>query len=254
MKILKYNSKTCFDIIGDIHGCYEELCELLDCLGYQFNGVFYESHGRKALFVGDLVDRGPSSPQVVELVMEMVKNHSAFCIPGNHDVKLIKKLSGYPLKVRFGLAESLAQFKTKSQAFIRDFIRFIESLPCYCILDQGKLIVSHAGLPERLHGSESEEALSFSIYGSPHGSFSDEILPRRVPWYNDYRGQALVVFGHTTVLEPKLINNTLDIDTGCVFGGALTALRYPEMDLVSIKAKRIYSDLGHPLVNLNMRN
>jgi diadenosine tetraphosphatase ApaH/serine/threonine PP2A family protein phosphatase len=69
----------------------------------------------------------------------------------------------------------------------------------------------------------------------------------RYPWANDYTGRATVVYGHTPVRTPTWVNNTICIDTGCVFGGALTALRYPERELVAVPAEREYFAPGRPL-------
>jgi protein phosphatase len=234
-----------FDIIGDIHGCCEELVQLLQKLGYTVTGDAREPQvsapaGRKAVFVGDLVDRGPDSPGVLRLVMHMVAGGTALCVPGNHDVKLQRKLYGRDVRVTHGLAETLQQLEGESDEFRREVARFIDKLVSHYVLDDGKLVVAHAGLKQELQGRTSARVRDFALYGETTGETDEFGLPVRYEWANDYRGDALVVYGHTPVPEAEWVNRTICIDTGCVFGGRLTALRYPERELVSVPAARIY--------------
>lgn len=98
-----------FDIIGDVHGCRSELTELLIRLGYtRSDAAWSHPEGRRAVFLGDLVDRGPDSPGVLGLVMDMVASGNALCVQGNHDNKLERKLAGRDVKVNHGMAETLA--------------------------------------------------------------------------------------------------------------------------------------------------
>ncbi len=235
-----------FDIIGDIHGCYEELCELLIRLGYVFNSAgnsdlhIVHPQKRKAIFLGDLVDRGPQTPAVLRLVMRMVNDGVAMCVAGNHDVKLVKKLKGKDVRITHGLKESLEQLENEPDEFKQEVIKFIDNLISYIVLDGGKLIVAHAGMKEELQGLFSDGARHFALYGETTGETDECGMPVRYNWAKDYRGVAMVVYGHTPVAEPEWINKTICIDTGCVFGGKLTALRYPENELVSVKALRTY--------------
>ncbi|MEN8216625.1 MAG: polynucleotide kinase-phosphatase [Pseudomonadota bacterium] len=227
-----------FDIIGDVHGCFDELIELLDKLGYQRGGNHPE--GRKAVFLGDLVDRGPKTPEVLRLVMDMVAAGTAICVPGNHDIKLMRKLKGKNVKLTHGLAESVQQLEKLSPAFHQQILEFIDSLISHYQLDGGKLIVAHAGMSENLQGRASGKVREFALYGETTGETDEFGLPVRYDWAADYRGRAMVVYGHTPVPEAQWLNNTICIDTGCVFGGKLTALRYPEKELVSVPAKYTY--------------
>lgn len=234
-----------FDIIGDVHGCFDELLALLAKLGYSvdLNGDRYSvipPEGRKAVFVGDLVDRGPKSPDVLRLVMSMVKSGTALCVPGNHDMKLHKKLQGKNVSVNHGLAETMEQLKHEPQEFIAEVERFLYALVSHYVLDDGKLVVAHAGLKEEMHGRGSGAVRAFCMYGETTGETDEFGLPVRYEWAREYRGKAKVVYGHTPVIEPQWLNRTIDIDTGCVFGGKLTALRYPEEELVSVEAKEVY--------------
>ncbi len=235
-----------FDIIGDIHGCFDELIILLEQLGYQIqfsNSKYTISHpqGRRVIFLGDLVDRGPKIPQVLQLVIDMVVAGNAFCIKGNHDVKLVRKLMGHNVKLVHGLEESINQLQKTSIDFHNKIIEFINNLPEHYLFDAGKLVVAHAGLPEELQGRDAGKVYEFALYGKVIGREKSG-FPIRYNWANDYNGSAMVVYGHTPIIDSKWVNNTICIDTGCVFGGKLTALRYPEKDLVSITAKDTYYD------------
>ena len=234
-----------FDLIGDVHGCYEELLALLRELGYVVAGTREQPQvqapaGRKAVFVGDLVDRGPDSPSVLRLVMHMVGNGTALCVPGNHDVKLQRKLAGRDVRITHGLAETLQQLEGEDTGFLQQIERFVDGLVSHYVLDDGKLVVAHAGLREELQGRSSARVREFALYGETTGETDTFGLPVRYDWAQDYRGRATVVYGHTPVPEPEWVNQTICIDTGCVFGGRLTALRYPERELVSVPAARIH--------------
>ena len=241
-----------FDIVGDVHGCYDELCELLLALGYQIEndgGSSRLSHplGRKAVFVGDLVDRGPKTPEVLKLVMASVNRGTAYCVAGNHDVKLVKKLNGRDVKLTHGLAESIAQLEGETASFRSEVAIFLDKLVSHYVFDQGKLVVAHAGLREEMHGRGSGAIRSFAMYGETTGETDEYGLPVRYNWATDYRGRAAVVYGHTPVPYADWLNNTICIDTGCVFGGKLTALRYPERELVSVPARKTYYEPSRPL-------
>jgi protein phosphatase len=234
-----------FDIIGDVHGCFEELVELLGQLGYSVDrrndGYSVSSiHGRKLIFVGDLVDRGPGTVQVLRLVSGLVGSGQAFCVPGNHDMKLVRALRGRDVKRTHGLAETMEQLGQEAEAFRIEVAKFLDDLVSHLVFDDGKLVVAHAGLKESMHGRGSGAVREFALYGETTGETDEFGLPVRYNWAADYRGKALVVYGHTPVPEPLFLNNTVNIDTGCAFGGQLTALRYPEREIASVKALRTY--------------
>jgi protein phosphatase len=240
-----------FDFIGDVHGCADELVALLTTLGYEVaedRSTASHPDGRTVFFVGDLVDRGPDSPGVLRLAMGMVRDGTAGCIPGNHENKLLRALRGRKVQVSHGLAETLAQLEGETEMFRAEVVEFIDGLVSHAVLDDGRCVVAHAGLPERLHGRSSGAVRSFALYGDTTGETDEFGLPVRYPWANDYRGSAAVVYGHTPVPAAEWINNTICIDTGCVFGGKLTALRYPERELVSVPADRMYYEPIRPLV------
>lgn len=233
-----------FDVIGDVHGCREELDELLTELGY-VDGAHPDS--RTAVFVGDLVDRGPDTPGVLRRVMAMAEAGSALVVCGNHEQKLVRALNGRNVKTTHGLAESLEQLSAQDEEFRAKAHAFCESLIAHYVLDGGKLVVAHAGLPEKFHGRASGRVRSTALYGDTTGETDEYGLPVRLPWARDYRGKAMVLYGHTPTLEPEWINGTMCLDTGCVFGGKLTALRYPEREVVSVKAKKVWYEPSRPL-------
>lgn len=243
-----------FDLIGDVHGCFDELVELVAKLGYApgaDDGVWRHPEGRKLVFVGDLVDRGPKVPEVLRWVMDAVKAGVALCVPGNHDEKLKRKLMGRDVKVAHGLAESLAQleaFERLEPGFSQRVAAFIDSLVSHYVFDDGKLVVAHAGMKESMQGRGSGAVREFALYGETTGETDEFGLPVRFNWASEYRGSATVVYGHTPVPEPEWLNRTVDIDTGCVFGGSLTALRYPEREFISVRAKQTYAESKRPFL------
>ncbi|MER5929408.1 polynucleotide kinase-phosphatase [Streptomyces sp. NPDC002054] len=233
-----------FDIIGDIHGCSSELETLLAKLGYR-DGV--HPAGRTAVFVGDLVDRGPDSPGVLRRVMGMVKSGNALCVPGNHENKLGRHLKGRTVQQTHGLAETVEQLAREDEEFVTEVREFIDGLVSHYLLDGGKLVVCHAGLPEKYHGRTSGRVRSHALYGDTTGETDEFGLPVRYPWAEDYRGKAVVVYGHTPVPDTSWINNTICLDTGAVFGGKMTALRWPERELVDVPAEKVWYEPVKPL-------
>lgn len=252
-----------FDIIGDLHGCADELEQLLGKLGYGriviaghepgWSNVGYaHPEGRKVVFVGDLVDRGPRVLDTLSIARNMVTFGSALCVPGNHDMKLLKKLSGRDVQVTHGLAETLAEIDALPDdvrpAFTKSLVGFLDGLVSHYVLDGGKLVVAHAGLKREMQGRGSGKVRDFCLYGETTGETDEFGLPVRHNWAAAYRGPAAVVYGHTPVPAPEWLNNTVNVDTGCVFGGKLTALRWPEREFVSVPAARTYCEPARPFL------
>ena len=253
-----------FDIIGDVHGCCDELESLLEKLGYEqveaeIPGSGYELHnrafrhpdGRKTIFLGDLVDRGPRILETYQLVRNMVNTGSALCVPGNHDTKLTRMLRGRNVQIRHGLEKTLAEIQALPEdirdAFCQEMANFFYGLVSHYVLDDGKLVVAHAGMKESMQGRGSGKVRAFALYGETTGETDEFGLPIRHNWAAEYRGRSTVVYGHTPTPEAEWLNNTINIDTGCVFGGRLTALRYPERELISVSAARAYAEPVRPL-------
>jgi protein phosphatase len=250
-----------FDIIGDVHGCGEELEALLARLRYVKarldcddplwgDRTFVHPEGRRVVYLGDLVDRGPRILQTVRLVRNMVVHGSALCVPGNHDLKLVRKLRGKNVQLTHGLADTLAEIDALPAdirtSFCTGLADFLDGLVSHYVLDDGKLVVAHAGMKEEMQGRGSGKVRDFALYGETTGETDEFGLPVRFDWASEYRGQAMVVYGHTPVPAPDWLNRTVNIDTGCVFGGKLTALRYPENEFVSVSAARTYCDPVRP--------
>ena len=259
---LLYNNKKTeagpFDIIGDVHGCYDELVELLTALGYTIQpgaGLGEGPHSvappvdRRAVFLGDLVDRGPNSPGVLRLVMKMVADGQAYCVPGNHDIKLLRKLRGRDVQLTHGIAETLSQLEKESPEFRSQVASFLDSLVSHYVFDGGRLVVAHAGMKEEMQGRGSGKVRDFALFGETTGEVDEFGLQIRYNWAADYRGSATVVYGHTPIPEPEWLNRTINIDTGCVFGGKLSALRYPEKEVVSVPSHNVYYTPARPLLS-----
>lgn len=249
------------DIIGDVHGCAAELQALLHKLGYEArlfgSGEGRRAHvrtppGRRAVFVGDLVDRGPAAPDVLRLVLALAAEGQALCVPGNHDVKFVRWLQGRQVKLTHGLDRTAHQFESEGAAFRTHVRTFLERLPIHLWLDGGRLAVAHAGIKEDMLGRDTDKIRSFCLYGETSGEQDELGLPVRYHWAAEYRGGTAVVYGHTPVPDADWINGTLCIDTGCCFGGKLTALRWPEREIVSVPAGAAYAPsrrpFGHPPV------
>jgi protein phosphatase len=244
-----------FDVVGDVHGCRAELEQLLTDLGYalvrdEAGRPVDAVHpgGRRVVFLGDLVDRGPDSPGVLRLAMGMVAGGHALCVPGNHEHKLVKALRGRAVRISHGLETTLAQLALEDESFRTQVEQFCYGLVSHYVLDDGNLVVAHAGLKEQLQGRASARVRDFALYGETTGETDEFGLPVRYPWADEYRGRATVLYGHTPVPEPMWVNGTLCLDTGCVFGGRLTALRYPERELVSVPAARTYYEPARPFL------
>ncbi|HEX9037781.1 MAG TPA: metallophosphoesterase [Ktedonobacterales bacterium] len=241
-----------FDIIGDVHGCHDEMIELFERLGYLPDEEvgMRPPTARRAVFVGDLVDRGPGVVETARLVMRMVATGVAYFVPGNHDDKLLRALMGRNVWVAHGLRDSLDQIErlpdTDAQSFSTEFQAFVHAAPPYLILDGGALVVAHAGLPQDFQGRVSPRVRALALYGDVVGE--DEYgLPIRVDWAATYQGAAAVIYGHTPQREAVWRNGTINCDTGCVFGGKLTAVRWPEREIVSVPARKEYARRARPL-------
>jgi polynucleotide kinase-phosphatase len=234
-----------FDIIGDVHGCYDELIDLMATLGYSEDGEHPD--GRRVIFLGDLVDRGPKPVEVLRLVMAMVGSGRALCVPGNHDDRLARALKGNNVTLSHGLAETLVALEAESEEFRKAVRQFIEGLVSHAVLDNGKLVVAHAGMREDMQGRASSRVRDFALYGETTGESDEFGLPIRYNWAMDYRGQASVVYGHTPVHSAEWLNRTICLDTGCAFGGQLTALRWPEKVLMSVDARYTYAEPIRPI-------
>jgi protein phosphatase len=235
-----------FDVIGDVHGCARELGAILVRLGYRRRGAgpFAHPRGRRAVFVGDLVDRGPRCLEAATIAMDMAEAGTALAVPGNHDLDLADRFAGRGVAAGPGTAVTLAQLALVSaeerRRFRRRFAAYVASCPAHLLLDAGRLAVAHAGLKEEHLGRDSDTVRRFAVRGETTGDLDGYGLPRRVNWALAYRGRAFVVYGHTPVRAPETIGATLNIDTGCCYGGALSAFTWPERRIVQVEAARVH--------------
>ena len=252
----KRSERGPFDIIGDVHGCAAELEELLGLLGYRLEtsgdpgARAYKvtpPDGRRAIFVGDLVDRGPRSPDVLRLVKGMVDAGTGFCVAGNHDDKFKRWLMGRRVTVSHGLEATIEQTEAQPEGFGEEMKSFLDGLISHYVFDEGRLIVAHAGLREDMQNRASGQVRAFAMYGDTTGEIDEFGLPVRADWAADYTGRAKVVYGHTPTPDAQWINGTICIDTGCCFGGKLTALRWPELELHDVPAHRVYYQPVKPI-------
>lgn len=251
-----------FDVIGDIHGCMPELLRLLSTLGYRVEDAlgtgtdgprFSVSHpaGRRPVFVGDLADRGPASAEVLEFVMDTVRAGSTLAVMGNHDRKLLRHLRGKEQTATHGFDLTLAQIAAAPAAsrLAARLPRFLDDLPSHLVLDGGALAVAHAGVKQAMLARASRDVMEFCVYGETTGELDGFGLPVRLDWAADYAGEAHVAYGHVPQGEARWVGKTICLDTGCVFGGALTALRWPEREIVSVPAEREWFAPSRPLVS-----
>jgi protein phosphatase len=245
-----------FDIIGDVHGCTDELQALLAQLGYDvaWEGggsdrrcVTRAPVGRRAIFLGDYVDRGPKSLDTLRLVMSMVGSGQALGVLGNHDARFVRWLDGRNVQMTHGLAETAEQMRHATPSFHQQVKRFLDSLPFHLWLDDGALAVAHAGIRRDMLGLTTSATRAFCLYGDTTGERDEFGFPVRRNWAVRYSGTATIVYGHTPIVTPEWVNNTICIDTGCCFGGRLTALRWPERELVSVPALDVYTTPVRPL-------
>ncbi|MFS0574481.1 bis(5'-nucleosyl)-tetraphosphatase PrpE [Sporosarcina sp. 179-K 3D1 HS] len=235
-----------YDIIGDIHGCFDELLSLIDKLGYIMqNNIPVHPDGRSLAFVGDAMDRGPNSVETLSLLFRMQDAGSLHYSPGNHCNKFYRFAKGNHVEQIHGLETTVAELDAlpveKRLDFLKRYRHFYEALPLYQLLDNEKLVIAHAGIRESMIGSpESKKIRVFVTYGDVTGERHPDGRPVRRDWAKTYKGAPFIVYGHTPVRQARFLNNTVNIDTGCVFGGALTAIRYPEMEIVETPSLQPY--------------
>ena len=198
----KRNVHECIDIVGDVHGCLVELLELLAALGYRVERqreefVVTPPRGRTLAFSGDLVDRGPAAPGVLRLAMGMARAGSALCVAGNRDWNWC----GHEGASDAGFARHGANAGAigRDPGISRRVLCFLDALPSHLVLDEGRLVIAHAGLKEALQGRVSAAARAFALHGDLTGKKDALGLPIRRIWAGEYRGKALVVHGHTPV-------------------------------------------------------
>jgi protein phosphatase len=230
------------DVIGDVHGCFDEFYKLTEKLGYDWDsGLPRHPEDRKLAFVGDLTDRGPHSLKMITIAASLHREKEAYYVPGNHCNKLYRYFLGNNVKIVHGLETTTAELSALTEkeriGYRNSFIELYEASPLYQVLDDGRLIIAHAGIKEEYIGRKDKRVKTFVFYGDITGEVNEDGTPVRRDWAKEYKGKAWIIYGHTPVTKPRKINNTVNIDTGAVFGGELTAFRYPEMEVTSVPSK-----------------
>jgi hypothetical protein len=210
-------------VIGDVHGCFFELMALLEEVRVRDTD--------RLIFVGDLIAKGPANREVLEFVRQRRKCDSVL---GNHELTLLRLCSGDEnIEVDRSHLSAPAALGNELSQYMERISRF----PPY--IDLGDFVVVHAGIrPGLALEKQSLEDLTQlrMLNGARPGSGV------RTPWYEAYRGNKTVIFGHTVFETPLLKENVIGIDTGCVYGGSLTAVILPERRLVSVPAVKAYAN------------
>ena len=230
-----------FDIIGDVHGCYYELCKLLKRLGYKDDKGYYYHAERTAVFTGDFTDKGNNNVKVLKLIRDMVNNNTALAVLGNHDDKILRYLNNNEVVTNKGMNKTLNELTLESEEEKNSLKEFLEKLPAHLVLDNGKLIVVHAGIKKEYVNKVSRRVKEFCLYAETTQDIDGFNIPQRTfNWTGEWTDDTLIIYGHTPRLKPYKLNNTLCIDTGCVLGGSLSAYKYPEDKVTSTSAKKNY--------------
>ncbi|WP_186763798.1 polynucleotide kinase-phosphatase [Planomicrobium sp. CPCC 101079] len=248
------------DLVGDVHGCFEELLELLGKLGYQKNeeGLFVHPDGRKFVSVGDVMSRGPASLETMQFFQQHVQRDLAFMVDSNHGWKIARWLDGRNVVLSHGDEKVEAEFAAyeneagsenakQLKTELKDLLLQAPSHLIFTANGVPVLTCAHAGIKDEFIGKQSAAVSDFCRYGATGGS-DVQGKPIRKDWTASRTSQSLIVWGHDPKPRPLLINNTINIDQGVVFGGELTAYRYPEREFVSVSAKENYAGTdGNPL-------
>lgn len=172
----------------------------------------------------------------------VVVHKKAKYVPGNHCNKLYRYFLGNNVQQKHGLETTVAELKAldkKTQAKIsKQFMFLYKNAPLYLEIPEVQTIIAHAGIKESFIGRTDKKVESFVLYGDTTGGFYADGRPIRRDWAQDYHGERWIVYGHTPVNEPRQVNKTINIDTGCVFGNALTAFRLPEERTLSVTSEQ----------------
>lgn len=239
-----------FDIVGDVHGCCDELVALLRRMEYAVESVDGDwdvepPAGRTVVLLGDLVDRGPDTVGALSLARALLGSGAGLAVAGNHDMRLLETLDGAEPPQGWGQETSLRQLGAAGDAVTDHAAQLLQALPSHYVLDEGRLVVAHAGLRRSMFGRDSGRGAQLDPVWlrALHGEFLprrgvDDPLVRDFAWVEeDDRGDVLVAYGHTPVGRVSVRSGTVNLDTGCVYGGRLSALRYPEMEIVSVPSR-----------------
>ena len=208
-------------VVGDLHGCYDELMELLEKIGI--------GDDDRVICVGDLITKGPKSKEVLELFMTDARLSTVI---GNHDLALRRKWNGEDIELKAAQKEAHKELRGEKDAYVSFFNR----MPF--MIDLGTHLVVHAGLRPNieLYSQTTGDLTRLRTLGSDRES--DE----GTPWYHVYHGEKIVLFGHWPSPEPRRGRRAIGLDTGCVYGYNLTAYIIESDEFVTVKAKRPYDE------------
>ena len=241
------------DIIGDIHGCFDQFSELLALLGYvEQNGLYKHPTGRKIVSVGDITSRGPKSIAALKFFIKHQAAGLSYMTDSNHGWKIARWLDGRKVQLTHGddaVATEFAAYEAAHGAKATEQLRqeskklLLEAPSHYILTLNGEEVgvVTHAGIKDQYIGQDNGKIRSFTRYGDVRGF--DEITgrPIRYDWFLQHKSKHTIIWGHDPKIEPLFTHNTVNIDQGCVFGGKLTALRFPEMTTISVEGDIDYS-------------
>ena len=208
-------------VVGDIHGCYDELMELVEKVDL--------GKDDRVVSVGDLITKGPKSREVLELFMTDARFSTVI---GNHDLALRRKWNGEEIELKAAQKEAHKELRGEKDAYASFFNR----LPFTIDLDTH--LVVHAGLRPNveLHSQTTDDMVLIRTLGPDRES--DE----GTPWYHVYYGEKIVLFGHWPAPEPRRGKQAIGLDTGCVYGYNLTAYIIESDEFVTVKAKKAYDE------------
>lgn len=252
-RIKKINVTYGLDFIGDIHGCYDEFIELLDKLGYKANqnGLYTHPKKRRIISLGDVMSRGPKSLLSMQFFYDHVKNNLAYMIDSNHGWKIARWLDGRKVELKHGdekVEQDFLEYQhshgievaNKLKRNYKDLFFNAPSHLIFSMKNESDIIAVHAGIRDDFIGFENKRIKDFCRYGDVDG-MDEKGKPIRKEWYLNHKSSEIIIWGHDPKPEPFTINNTINIDQGVVFGGKLTAYRYPEKELVFVNAKKDYA-------------
>jgi len=218
-------------IVGDIHGCLEELEDLLEESGF-------EEEGDELVSVGDLVAKGPDSKGVVQLLQRI----GGRAVRGNHDQHCLMwwdaKVAGEPVpELRPAHREVAEQLEPPEW-------EWLAKLPFWLELPHHDALVVHAGLLPEVPLEEQDPFDLMNMRSILDDGTASRDYDEGTPWASLWRGPRLVVFGHDAVRGLQLRESAVGLDTGCVYGGWLTGLWLPDRDVVSVPARTTYATPG----------
>jgi diadenosine tetraphosphatase ApaH/serine/threonine PP2A family protein phosphatase len=211
-------------VVGDIHGCYEELLELLNRAAFAADD--------RVVAVGDLIVKGEKNRQVLDLFSSDPRFSS---VTGNHDLALRRHWRNEPVSLT-EQQESAALELDEERA---RYSQYLDSLPL--MIDLGAHLVVHAGLRPgvALEEQSIEDLTELRTLGP------DPKSREGVPWYEEYEGEKTVLFGHWPAREPRRSRRAIGLDTGCVYGHRLTAYIIETAELITVESRRVYDEPRH---------